>query len=364
MYLTGFGLQEQVSKQIAILFKDAPDLRAGLRDFIPALRSQHLMDGPGHTSERHRRKLDAVANSITHSSLPQKPKRKAAEKGRESEKEAAKSAPPTKVCEWYPLTNYPYLLTPYRKRSTPPLRTSHLCHTILNMLSQAHPRFALISHIRSHTGEKGSDFITKFITNFSFAPPSPPQIKSVFDYQAFDSAPHISSLHTSNASYYSPYSQHSRLFFSGDDVQFQDFPTPINEYEPLDYDVPNQPACLLMFTNHSDYMSPPFSLHNIFTLSPFDHSSPFSNASGADENNNTHLRRPKSSSVALNYPFPALPSSPQPTFDPLPRLSVNFGNMSVRGVTFFPEFPLISSPNFLCLFLNLNPLHDCFWSYY
>ena len=99
-YLTRFCLQEQVSKQIAILFKDAPDLRADFRVFIPD-RSQQLMDGPAHTStnDRHRRKLDAVANSVTHSSLPQKRKRKAAEKEREREKEAAKSAPPAKVCE-------------------------------------------------------------------------------------------------------------------------------------------------------------------------------------------------------------------------------------------------------------------------
>lgn len=139
MYLTGFDLQEQVSKQIAILFKDAPDLRADFRVFIPDHRSQHLMDGPGHTSERHRRKLDAVANSFTHSSLPQKRKRKAAEKEREREKEAAKSAPPAKVCEWYPLTHYSYLVTPYRNRNIPPLRTSHLCHTILNMLQAPPP---------------------------------------------------------------------------------------------------------------------------------------------------------------------------------------------------------------------------------
>jgi histone deacetylase complex regulatory component SIN3 len=134
---TRFCLQEQVSKQIAILFKDAPDLRSDFRVFIPD-RSQQPMDGPAHTStqDRHRRKLDAVANSFTHSSLPQKRKRKAAEKEREREKEAAKNAPPTKVCGWYPLTNHPYLFTLHRKRNT--LRTSHLCRTILNML-QAHP---------------------------------------------------------------------------------------------------------------------------------------------------------------------------------------------------------------------------------
>ena len=139
-YLTRFCLQEQVSKQIAILFKDAPDLRADFRVFIPDHRSQQLMDGPAHsTYDRHRRKLDAVANSVTHSSLPQKRKRKAAEKEREREKEAAKSAPPTKVCGWYTLTIHHYLLALYRNRNTPPLRTSHLCRTIQNILLQAHP---------------------------------------------------------------------------------------------------------------------------------------------------------------------------------------------------------------------------------
>jgi hypothetical protein len=64
------------------------------------------MDGPGHTSthDRHRRKLDVVANSVTNSSLPQKRKRKVVEKERDREKEAAKSAPPAKVCGWDSLT--------------------------------------------------------------------------------------------------------------------------------------------------------------------------------------------------------------------------------------------------------------------
>ena len=43
-------------------------------------------------------------------------------------------------------------------------------------------RFALISHIRSHTGEKGSDFIT----NFAFVLPPPPQIKEVLNQHVRD----------------------------------------------------------------------------------------------------------------------------------------------------------------------------------
>ena len=183
----------------------------------------------------------------------------------------------------------------------------------------------------------GSDKGSDFITNFAFVPPSPPPIESVFDYPAFDPAAPITSPplpHTSsyNGSYYSPYSQHSELSFSGDDIQLQDFSGPMNEYEPLDYDAPNQPASLLMFTNDSDYMSPHFSPNARSTRSPFDHSSPSSN-DGVDENNN-HLdetSHSRASAVASNHHSPALPSSPQPAFvDPSRRLSVNFGNMSVH----------------------------------
>jgi hypothetical protein len=176
-------------------------------------------------------------------------------------------------------------------------------------------------------------------TSFAFVPPSPPQL---FDYPAAlitsPPLPHTSSY---NGSYYSPYSQRSELSFSGDDIQLQDLPNPMSEYEPLDYDAPNQPASLLMFTNDSDYMSPHFSLNNRSTRSPFDHSSP---SNGADENNITHLddlRHSRPSSVASNYPSPALPSSLQPAFDPSPRLSVNFGSMSVH------------TPNW-----NTTPLHQ------
>ena len=34
----------------------------------------------------------------------------------------------------------------------------------------------------------GLDMGSDFVTNFAFVPPSPPQIESVFDYPAFDSA--------------------------------------------------------------------------------------------------------------------------------------------------------------------------------
>ena len=184
------------------------------------------------------------------------------------------------------------------------------CHLTLLSLSPSHTAM---------DSDRGSDFIT----NFAFVPPSPPQLDSVFDYPVFDStSPPLPPSYS--GSYYSPYSQHSELSFSGEDIQLQDFPVPVNEYEPSDYDAPNQPVSLLMFTNDSDYMSPHFSPNN----TSFDHSSPSSNTSGVDENiqldESAHSR---ASSVASNHPSPA---SPQPTFYPSPRLSVDFGNMSVH----------------------------------
>ena len=203
----------------------------------------------------------------------------------------------------------------------------------------------------------GSDKGSDFIKNFAFVPPSPPQLESVFDYPAFDPAALITSPplpHTPsyNGSYYSPYSQHSELSFSGDDIQLQDFPGPMNEYDPLDYDVPNQPASFLMLTNDSDYMSSHFSPSTRSTRSPFDHSSPSSNASGVNENDNIHLddaRRSRASSVVSNRPSPPLSSSPQPSFDPSP---VNSGNMSV----YTPNWSAVPIPQ-LPPNLAQSPLH-------
>ncbi|KAF9525755.1 hypothetical protein CPB83DRAFT_859047 [Crepidotus variabilis] len=92
--------EEEVSRQIARLFKDAPDLRADFRIFMPD-RGGQLMDDAPHSSrkDKDRRKLDVVANSMSNaSSLPQKRKRKATEKEKEREKEqaAAKNLPPSK----------------------------------------------------------------------------------------------------------------------------------------------------------------------------------------------------------------------------------------------------------------------------
>lgn len=97
--------EEEVSKQIAILFKDDPDLRNDFRVFMPD-RSQPIADESTSLShardrEKNRRKLDVVASSMSNNNtaLPQKRKRRPAEKEREREQDVipARSAPPAKV---------------------------------------------------------------------------------------------------------------------------------------------------------------------------------------------------------------------------------------------------------------------------
>lgn len=105
-----FTLQAEVSRQIATLFKDAPELANDFRVFMPG-RDQHLLDGPPiplhGLDSKGRRKLDVVAESLSHSNssgLPQKRKRKAGDKDREREKEAmplrsgGTNGPASKVC--------------------------------------------------------------------------------------------------------------------------------------------------------------------------------------------------------------------------------------------------------------------------
>ncbi|KXN85581.1 Paired amphipathic helix protein pst1 [Leucoagaricus sp. SymC.cos] len=79
--------EEEVSRQIALLFKDAPDLRADFRVFMPEQSRQLLDESPPRasphrtgtplTDARNKRKLDTVANAA---SLPTKRKRKVPEK--------------------------------------------------------------------------------------------------------------------------------------------------------------------------------------------------------------------------------------------------------------------------------------------
>ena len=89
--------QEEVSKQIARLFKDAPDLRSDFRIFMSD-RSQQLLDDPSvfaaPSGEEHPRKTTPIVDmkgkrKLDHtnssSSLPQKRKRKVIEGHRERE---------------------------------------------------------------------------------------------------------------------------------------------------------------------------------------------------------------------------------------------------------------------------------------
>ena len=105
----------------------------------------------------------------------------------------------------------------------------------------------------------------------------------------------------------------------------------MNGYEPSEYDPPTQQQqpSLLMYPNDTDYMFSNFPPNNPST---FDHGSPSSNASGVDEND------PRPPSVSSNHPSPGQPHAS-------PRLSVNFGNMSVNsphwGTVPFPQL----SPN-------------------
>ncbi|EAU81489.2 sin3b [Coprinopsis cinerea okayama7 len=86
--------EAEVSRQISRLFKDAPELANDFRVFMPD-RSQQILDGPAshqvsHLDSKGRRKLDAVADSLSANGagLPQKRKRKVGDKEREREKEA------------------------------------------------------------------------------------------------------------------------------------------------------------------------------------------------------------------------------------------------------------------------------------
>ncbi|KAF8624979.1 hypothetical protein AX15_005613 [Amanita polypyramis BW_CC] len=99
--------EEEVSKQISRLFKDAPDLRSDFRVFMPE-RSQRLFDDdyspPDHrmgtpgAEGRTRRRLETVAAAAASSNgtASQKRKRKALEKEKEREKDMSRTAPVAK----------------------------------------------------------------------------------------------------------------------------------------------------------------------------------------------------------------------------------------------------------------------------
>jgi hypothetical protein len=215
-----------------------------------------------------------------------------------------------------------------------------------------------------------------YITSWGVVPPSPTRSLEFDHTSPFESAfgitdnniqggnplasPGYPNSPSYNGSYYnSPYSQHSELV----DLDFlQDLSSGsatasgANDYEPSEYDVPNQGSSLLMFPGDPDFMSPHFSPSNIpvdgqrSRGSPFDHTSPAS-STGLDDNNQGG-RHSRASSVASNHPSPSTQQpgthSPQPTFQPSPRLDVltSFGNMTVRTPNWGSQpLPNSHSPN-------------------
>ncbi|KAH6900820.1 hypothetical protein BKA70DRAFT_1388716 [Coprinopsis sp. MPI-PUGE-AT-0042] len=102
-HTTSEGIDEaEVSRQIATLFKDAPELANDFRVFMPG-RDQHLLEGPPMPLQgldsKGRRKLDVVAESLSHSNssgLPQKRKRKAREKDAMPLRSSGTSGPASK----------------------------------------------------------------------------------------------------------------------------------------------------------------------------------------------------------------------------------------------------------------------------
>ncbi|KAF8952110.1 hypothetical protein BDZ97DRAFT_805264 [Flammula alnicola] len=235
-----------------------------------------------------------------------------------------------------------------------------------------------------------------YITNFDLVPPSPPRsIHNDFDQAYYDAnnpltSPPFAHTHTPsyNGSYYnSPFSQHSQLSFTGDELNYELLQelASMNEYEPSEYDAGAPPgtaatngSSLLMFAGDTEYSSIDFSpdAHDHRTHgSPFDHSSPSSNGdehvgaaydlgmgnntTNTNNNNNydpsnTGGRHSRASSVGSAHHSPSnahlSPSpSPQPSTSsfhpqsqsqvqphpqphPSPRLDVahSFGNMSVH----------------------------------
>ncbi|KDR68619.1 hypothetical protein GALMADRAFT_146270 [Galerina marginata CBS 339.88] len=260
-----------------------------------------------------------------------------------------------------------------------------------------------------------------YITNFDLVPPSPTrsnqhlhdldlELDPVFlpaSYDPQDPSNHNPLSHQNlnqhqhspsypNSYYNSPYSQHSELSFTGEEINFDllsDIAGGMENYEPSDYDAPSVapgggagPAggSLLMFTQDSDYMSPHFSPdasgEHRTRGSPFDHSSPSSNGDPGDmgnalmnsttfenpytNNNNTNdggrQSHSRASSVASPHHSPQHSPSPQPNAfhphphpqpHPSPRLDVahSFGNMSVHtpnwGTQPLPAHPHSHTPS-------------------
>ncbi|KAF8147485.1 hypothetical protein B0H34DRAFT_283041 [Crassisporium funariophilum] len=137
------------------------------------------------------------------------------------------------------------------------------------------------------------------------------------------------------------------------------------EYEPADFDPPNQQSSLLCLptiritstrTTHQQRRPPIY-----HTRVSFDHSSPSSNGSVVDDAATLltiGAPGPRLSLPTTPRPSSARSHSPQPAFHPSPRLAVanSFGNMSVHspnwGTNPLPQLSPSHSPFPRC---NRNP---------
>lgn len=205
-----------------------------------------------------------------------------------------------------------------------------------------------------------------YITNFDLVPPSPSHSahNDLFPDNAPLTSPPFQQPHTPsyNGSYYnSPFSQHSELSFTADDLNYDLLHeiANMNDYEPSDYDpasagIHHSAGGLLMFSGDGDYPTPsldvssppltgafPPDIHHRAASSPFDHSSPSDN--GDDHNQpapsfaNPYSpdpagaggRHSRASSAASHSPSPGPGQAghqyrPSPSPQPSPHLASSF----------------------------------------
>jgi len=182
----------------------------------------------------------------------------------------------------------------------------------------------------------------------NFVPPSPPcsahDELSPFNISEFGAplnAPPFAAPHTPsyNGSYYnSPFSQHSELSFTGEELNFdllQELDMGgVNEYEPSDYEGPTAglgtgSSSLLIFAQDADYTQ--FNAPDAHRTkgSPFDHSSPSDNGDDIPSfNDNTNIsdNRARSRASSVNH-SPQHSPSPRP---PSQDVTQSFGNISIH----------------------------------
>ncbi|KAJ3563819.1 hypothetical protein NP233_g8691 [Leucocoprinus birnbaumii] len=157
-----------------------------------------------------------------------------------------------------------------------------------------------------------------YINDVDVVPPSPPSGQRDLDFnqspylqdynQDFGLGNSLGSPSFHDGSYYSPYSNHSELSFGGEhDVSLNVFDSDIGlglrtEYDPNDFDAPQSSSLLIYQDNdfmpqYSTLTASKTDLRN--SNSPYDYSSPSSNASGNEDQ--TADKRSRASSVSSNH---------------------------------------------------------------